>query len=99
VRSTEVVPGPILVPVAEEWDWQLGAACRGAELSVFFHPDRERGLDRRRRVETAKAICATCPVLAQCRRHALRVGEPYGTWGGLSESERRQHGMTRPWVR
>jgi hypothetical protein len=24
----------------------------------------------------------------QCRSHALAVGEPYGIWGGLSESER-----------
>jgi WhiB family redox-sensing transcriptional regulator len=23
-----------------------------------------------------------------CRRHALAVHEPYGIWGGLSESER-----------
>jgi WhiB family redox-sensing transcriptional regulator len=27
-------------------------------------------------------------VIAQCRTHALAVGEPYGIWGGLSESER-----------
>ncbi|MTA96041.1 MAG: WhiB family transcriptional regulator, partial [Actinobacteria bacterium] len=36
----------------------------------------------------AKAICASCPVLAQCRDHALAVQEPYGIWGGLSEDER-----------
>jgi WhiB family transcriptional regulator, redox-sensing transcriptional regulator len=27
-------------------------------------------------------------VIEQCRSHALGVGEPYGVWGGLSESER-----------
>jgi WhiB family redox-sensing transcriptional regulator len=27
-------------------------------------------------------------VIEQCRSHALEVGEPYGIWGGLSESER-----------
>jgi WhiB family redox-sensing transcriptional regulator len=26
--------------------------------------------------------------MEQCRRHALTVHEPYGVWGGLSESER-----------
>jgi len=26
--------------------------------------------------------------MAQCRAHALDVGEPYGIWGGLSETER-----------
>jgi WhiB family redox-sensing transcriptional regulator len=33
-------------------------------------------------------MCRTCPVMAQCRAHALDVGEPYGIWGGLSETER-----------
>jgi WhiB family redox-sensing transcriptional regulator len=27
-------------------------------------------------------------VLARCREHALAVAEPFGVWGGLSESER-----------
>ena len=30
----------------------------------------------------------TCPVLAQCRAHALQVREPYGVWGGMTEDER-----------
>ncbi|HAT1355015.1 TPA: WhiB family transcriptional regulator, partial [Corynebacterium striatum] len=36
----------------------------------------------------AKAICNSCPVLELCREHALRSAEPYGVWGGMSESER-----------
>jgi WhiB family redox-sensing transcriptional regulator len=28
-------------------------------------------------------------VLEQCRRHALNTKQQYGTWGGMSESERR----------
>lgn len=32
--------------------------------------------------------CAKCPVIEACRRHALQVAEPYGTWGGLSAEER-----------
>jgi WhiB family redox-sensing transcriptional regulator len=54
----------------------------------FFHPDGERGPARARREARAKAICHTCPVLEMCREHALTVHEPYGIWGGLSESER-----------
>jgi WhiB family redox-sensing transcriptional regulator len=27
-------------------------------------------------------------VLAQCRAHALTIAEPFGVWGGLSETER-----------
>ena len=29
--------------VAEVWDWQLRAACRGSDGSVFYHPNNERG--------------------------------------------------------
>lgn len=75
-------------PVSEVWDWQLLGACRGADTLLFFHPDGERGSARRRRQAAAKAVCARCPVLERCRQHALRVHEPYGVWGGLSEEER-----------
>ena len=75
-------------PVVERWDWQLRGACRDLDSSVFFHPDGERGPDRAARITRAKQVCNGCPVLHQCRRHALTVQEPYGVWGGLSESER-----------
>ncbi len=55
---------------------------------MFFHPEGERGSARRRRDESAKAICRACPVLLQCRQHALTVREPYGVWGALTEDER-----------
>jgi WhiB family redox-sensing transcriptional regulator len=55
---------------------------------MFYHPDGERGRARAQRENRAKAICHTCPVIAACREHALKVAEPYGIWGGLSESER-----------
>lgn len=77
-------------PVATEWDWQLQGACQGLNSSVFFHPDGERGSARARRADRAKAICQHCPVLEQCRRHALAAREPYGVWGGLTEEERRE---------
>jgi WhiB family redox-sensing transcriptional regulator len=70
------------------WDWQLEGSCRGMDSAYFFHPDGERGPARARREAKAKSICRTCPVLETCRRHALAVHEPYGIWGGLSESER-----------
>lgn len=69
------------------WEWQLHAACRG-NPAPFFHPYGEREPSRSRRQQAAKAVCATCPVLPACRRHALAAREPYGVWGGLSEEER-----------
>jgi WhiB family redox-sensing transcriptional regulator len=70
------------------WDWQRDAACRAMGDSTFFHPTDEREPGRSQRVERAKAICASCHVVTECRAYALRVREPYGVWGGLSEPER-----------
>jgi WhiB family redox-sensing transcriptional regulator len=39
----------------------------------------------------AKSICRVCPVNAECLDYALTIREPYGIWGGLTETERRSH--------
>ncbi|MCP3784242.1 MULTISPECIES: WhiB family transcriptional regulator [Micromonospora] len=78
------LPGPIV----DLWDWQRLGACRGRDSAQFFHPDGERGSSRLRRESGAKAVCRACPVRAECAAHALSVREPYGVWGGFSESER-----------
>ena len=75
-------------PLVDHWDWQLEAACRGMDSATFFHPPQERNSAREERIAQAKAVCQTCPAMMQCREHALRVREPYGIWGGLSEDER-----------
>jgi WhiB family transcriptional regulator, redox-sensing transcriptional regulator len=36
-------------------------------------------------------VCLHCPVCKPCREHALRVHEPYGVWGGMTEEERDEH--------
>jgi WhiB family transcriptional regulator, redox-sensing transcriptional regulator len=75
-------------PQADKWEWQLLGACRSADNELFFHPEGERGPRRDNREQAAKAVCAMCPVLQQCRTAALAAREPYGVWGGLSEHER-----------
>jgi len=71
--------------------WQVKAACRGPQALVFFPPStferKDEKLDRERR---AKAICATCAVKQPCLDYALRIREPHGIWGGLSETERKR---------
>lgn len=78
------LPGPAL----DIWEWQAHGSCQKEDTELFFHPDNERGPTRQAREAKAKAVCATCPVLQQCREHALASREPYGVWGGLSEPER-----------
>ncbi|WP_235215499.1 WhiB family transcriptional regulator [Phaeacidiphilus oryzae] len=77
-------------PNADLWDWQLSAACRGVDSSLFFHPEGERGAARTSREQAAKEVCMRCPVRAECAAHALAVREPYGVWGGLTEDEREE---------
>lgn len=91
MADTRRLPGPN----GDRWDWQLRGSCRGMDSAYFFHPDNERGSERAARVSRAKAICGRCPVLGQCRQHALTVREPYGIWGGLTEYEREQLQRTR----
>ena len=76
------------LPIADYWEWQYEGACRDLPAEMFFHPDGERGPRRRNRENAAKAVCASCPVIAACRTQALAVAEPYGIWGGLSEDDR-----------
>jgi len=78
-------------PNADLWDWQLRGLCRGKDSSLFFHPEGERGAARSSRESAAKEICMNCPVQNPCADHALRVREPYGVWGGMTEEEREEH--------
>jgi WhiB family redox-sensing transcriptional regulator len=80
------LPGPSF----DTWAWQLVGACRDQDSELFFHPEGERGSRASSREAAAKAICAGCPVLAECAAHALSVHEPYGVWGGMSERDREE---------
>lgn len=72
---------PVQAPVR---NWRTLAACRGLDPVLFFP---ERGED----AGPAKAVCATCPVTAQCLEFAIGIGETEGIWGGLSGRQMRKH--------
>jgi WhiB family transcriptional regulator, redox-sensing transcriptional regulator len=74
----------------EFWSWHADAACREADSSLFYSPDGERGPTKERRERAAKAVCADCSVRELCASFALANREPYGTWGGISENDRRE---------
>lgn len=78
-------------------DWTEDAACRGVDPEVFF-PIATDGVAGDQEVAAAKAVCARCPVAADCLAWALRAGEAYGVWGGTTPGERRElrRGHPRP---
>jgi hypothetical protein len=81
--------------------WVAQAACGQIDPESFF-PEKGYGS-----VSAAKKICASCPVrgkdfpakgiggTGECLEYALRKGERFGIWGGLTERERRRmsHGL------
>ena len=70
--------------------WRELAACRGADLEVFF-PGRGESAG------PARQVCAACPVRQACLDYAITNRIAHGIWGGLTERERR--GLQSRWVR
>ncbi|TYC15506.1 WhiB family transcriptional regulator [Actinomadura syzygii] len=71
-----------------EEHWSDHAICRGADPDLFF-PIGYSAPVLKAQEDAAKAICANCPVKAECLSWALQVGEPDGVWGGTTPEERR----------
>lgn len=67
----------------DDMEWQNFANCLGVDANLFFP---ERGAS----TTTAKEVCRGCVVRQECLDYALRHGEKFGIWGGLSERERRR---------
>ncbi|MFI7450606.1 WhiB family transcriptional regulator [Nonomuraea sp. NPDC049714] len=76
----------------EEIGWLRRGACKSSDPELFFplapSPVQEA---------QAKAVCATCQVLTECRSYALKAGETDGIWGGLTAEERRRSRFPAGW--
>ncbi|MGH8905726.1 MAG: WhiB family transcriptional regulator [Egibacteraceae bacterium] len=68
-------------------DWRDNAACLTSDPELFF-PVGSTG-PAVEQTERAKAVCAECPVTANCLAWALETGQAHGIWGRLAEDERR----------
>ncbi|GGQ70079.1 WhiB family transcriptional regulator [Kitasatospora griseola] len=79
---------PITEPLLNQWGWQARAACRGMDSAVFFSPCGEQGEARRMRERRARSVCRDCPVRLACASFAVRTGQDFGIWGGLTEADR-----------
>lgn len=66
-------------------EWHENAACRGQGSAAWFPGPHEMAT-------AARAVCAGCPVTADCLRSALE--RPYmedaGVWAGTSRQQRRR---------
>jgi hypothetical protein len=71
------------LPVTPAWTLPPATACQNAAPQLFFPEPGEPD-------DQAKAICAVCPVRAECLAAALANGERYGVWGGVN-METREH--------
>ena len=75
--------------------WQDRAACGSAGITLFFGPENERQGPKERREKQAKAICAGCPVTAECGDYAIGRATKFGVWGGMGEEERKNERRRR----
>ena len=68
-------------------EWAEQAACARTDGDAWFPSKGEQGS---RSTRTARAICKTCPVVAECLDWALDSDPTYGIWGGKSVKELRK---------
>jgi hypothetical protein len=76
--------------------WDDDALCKQVDPDLFY-PDGENATGYQ-----AKAICARCTIRVECLAKALDRREPFGVWGGETESGRRKMlraGITGDWLR
>ncbi|MEU6996890.1 WhiB family transcriptional regulator [Nonomuraea sp. NPDC046570] len=77
-----------------EIGWLRRGACRKSDPDLFFPPAPSPAQEAQ-----AKAVCAGCQVLTECRAFAVRNGESEGIWGGLTPLERRRLRFPEGWRR
>lgn len=91
VEEPDTVTRPAEVDSSSSWttpypgEWMNRGACRNAPTDLFF-PEASGITEQAKR---AKAVCARCPVRAECREYAMAHKEIQGVWGGTSLYERR----------
>jgi WhiB family redox-sensing transcriptional regulator len=80
-QTSNRTPGQGSRQTSAATDFFADAACEGADTAVFFPVSDTFAAE-------AKAICATCPVAADCLEYAIATRQSHGVWGGLTAVER-----------
>ena len=79
-----------------DWDnggWRDQAACRFVDAELFFPVGRTGAAIEW--IQSAKAVCRSCPVQDPCLQFAVETNQEAGVWGGKDEDERR--GLRKVW--
>jgi len=91
---TQMLTGPFDRVLAQALRRSLEVPCLTVDPELFFAESPED-------VETAKAMCAECPVRVACLTAALERQEPWGVWGaelfvqGVIVARKRPRGRPR----
>lgn len=85
------VPDILITAHEAQLAWMSEGACSLADPELFF-PEIENS----ETAAAAKALCATCPVLADCERYisAIPFAE-FGIWAGTTTNERQDMNRKR----
>ncbi|AEK09991.1 transcriptional regulator WhiB-like [Mycobacterium phage Rey] len=85
---------------SNDFDWRTRSVCTAEDFDMSFDSVEdlvENGMEHNEAfifcattVEQAKAVCARCPVISECRDDAFSRDEEYGVWGGMAPEERKR---------
>jgi WhiB family transcriptional regulator, redox-sensing transcriptional regulator len=70
---------------ASSASWISSGACHGADTELFFPVTTAGGALKQ--INSAKAVCGSCQVRADCLSYALETMQ-HGIWGGTTWDER-----------
>lgn len=76
------------IVIAREASWRDDAACRGADIDLFFPKQTIPS-----GYAEAKSLCAQCSVIGKCREEWERMPsamQRHGVWFGTTDKERRE---------
>lgn len=74
---------PAMPRTTSTWlaDWARLGTCASEDPDALFVQGKAQ--------RSAKAVCRTCPVVAECLADALDSKNDFGVWGGMTQRERR----------
>ena len=86
-------PEEAMTETASDLDtsWMEQGACLNEDPEIFFLDNDDPEELRKQKMEAARGICMSCPVLAECTLHGLLVetDDHWNIYGGMTHRERR----------